>query len=258
MFYRHWKKILLSMTAFFWASCDDTASSNASEEPASSASIDQPASSAAVTPPGSSASTEGASSNSTEAAPESSATDNPASSETAAESSDNGTSAASSSDTPNIGSSGSVARSSSGEMIVPKYGVPMSSSMVAAKYGVLMPSSSSEMVAPKYGVMFTCERKGKKIACEDGVTCVEEEKETEQTPQCSGDQVCAKYGTVVVKETTYKCDDGKVYNYAEFQSKYTILDGAVDLYGCPSDICGPDTLVEAQPLYGVSNTVMHP
>jgi hypothetical protein len=53
--------------------------------------------------------------------------------------------------------------------------------MVAAKYGVLMPSSSSEMVDPKYGVMFTCERKGKKIACEDGVTCVEEEKETEQT-----------------------------------------------------------------------------
>jgi hypothetical protein len=100
--------------------------------------------------------------------------------------------------------------------------------------------------------MFTCERKGKKIACDDGVTCTEEETETAQTPQCSGDQICAKYGVVYVKETTYKCDDGRVYNYAEFQSKYNILDGAVDLYGCPSDICGPDTTIdEPKPLYGI-------
>ena len=247
MLYKHWKKILLSLTAFFWASCDDTAS--ASNEPESSSSVEAPKSSAV---------TGGTSSSSTETAPESSATDNPASSVAAAESSDTETSAASSSDTPNIGSSNSTARSSSAEMIAPKYGVPMSSSMVAAKYGVLMPSSSSEMVAPKYGVMFTCERKGKKIACEDGVTCTEIVTETQQVPECSGDQVCAKYGIVVVKETTYKCDDGKVYNYAEFQSKYTILDGAVDLYGCPSDICWPDTLVEAQPLYGISNMVTRP
>ena len=122
-----------------------------------------------------------------------------------------------SSDTPNVTSSD--ARVSSSETIVaPKYGVPMSSSMIAAKYGVIAPSSSSESIAPKYGVMFTCERKGKKIACDDGVTCTEEETETTYN---------------------YKCDDGRVYNYAEFQSKYNILDGAVDLYGCPSDICGP-------------------
>lgn len=124
-------------------------------------------------------------------------------------------------------------------MIAPKYGVPMSSgTIIAPKYGVTM-SSSSESIAPKYGVMYTCERKGKKITCEDGLNCTEEVTETAQTPECSGDQVCAKYGVVYIKETTYKCDDGKVYNYAEFQSKYNILDGAVDLYGCPSDICGP-------------------
>ena len=239
MLYKHWKKVLLSLTAFFWASCDDPASSNTSEEPVSSASVDQPASSAAVTPPGSSASTEGGSS----AEATSSAAENPASSEAAAESSDTDTSAASSSDNPNVASSGSVAKSSSDGMIAPKYGVPMSSSVIAAKYGVPMP---------------VCERFDSKLVCTDGVTCTETVSESTQAPECTGDQLCAKYGVVVVKETTYKCDDGKTYSEAEFLTKYNILDGAVDLYGCPSDICGPDTLVEAQPLYGVSSTVMHP
>ena len=239
MLYKHWKKVLLSVTAFFWASCDDPASSNTSEEPVSSASVDQPASSAAVTPPGSSASTEGGSS----AEATSSAAENPASSEAAAESSDTDTSAASSSDNPNVMSSGSVAKSSSDGMIAPKYGVPMSSSMIAPKYGVPMP---------------VCERFDSKLVCTDGVTCTETVSESTQAPECTGDQLCAKYGVVVVKETTYKCDNGKTYSEAEFLTKYNILDGAVDLYGCPSDICGPDTLVEAQPLYGVSSTVMHP
>ena len=251
MLYKHWKKVLLSLTAFFWASCDDPASSNTSEEPVSSASVDQPASSA-VTPPGSSASTEGGSS----AEATSSAAENPASSEAAAESSDTDTSAASSSDNPNVASSGSVAKSSSDGMIAPKYGVPMSSSMIAPKYGVPM---SSSVIAAKYGVpMPVCERFDSKLVCTDGVTCTETVSESTQAPECTGDQLCAKYGVVVVKETTYKCDDGKTYSEAEFLTKYNILDGAVDLYGCPSDICGPDTLVEAQPLYGVSSTVMHP
>ena len=195
MLYKHWKKILLALTGFFWASCDNDPSSASDESPSSS-------------------SIEKQSSSSTTGGQESSS-----SAEEATSSSEN---------TPNVTSSSSKAR-----------------------------SSSSEMIAPKYGVMFTCERKGEKIACEDGVTCTEEVSETMQSPECTGD-VCAKYGVVVVKETTYKCDDGKVYKAAEFRSKYDILDGAVDLYGCPSDICGPDTLVEAQPLYGVSNTIMRP
>lgn len=240
MLYKHWKKVLLSVTAFFWASCDDPASSNTSEEPASSASIDQPTSSSVVTPPGSSASTEGVSS--TEATPTSSATDNPASSEAAAESSDTDTSAASSSDNPNVASSGSVAKSSSDGMIAPKYGVPMSSSVIAAKYGVPMP---------------TCEKVGSSLTCSDGVNCTEIVSETTQSPSCTGDQLCAKYGVVVVKETTYKCDDGKTYSEAEFLTKYNILDGAVDLYGCPSDICGPydSTITEVMPLYGIPSNM---
>lgn len=213
MLYKHWKKVLLSLTALFWASCDTTSSA---DDDGSTPSIDNP-------DPRSSSATEGAeAASSTEETPSSSSSE----------------AAPASSDTPNVTSSD--ARVSSSETIVaPKYGVPIS-------------SSSETIVAPKYGVMFTCERKGRKIACDDGVTCTEEETETAQTPQCSGDQICAKYGVVYVKETTYKCDDGRVYNYAEFQSKYNILDGAVDLYGCPSDICGPDTTIdEPKPLYGI-------
>lgn len=226
MLYKHWKKVLLSLTAFFWASCDTTSSA---DDDGSTPSIDNP-------DPRSSSATEGADTSSASETPESSA--EAASSTEETPSSSSSEAAPASSDTPNVTSSD--ARVSSSETIVaPKYGVPIS-------------SSSETIVAPKYGVMFTCERKGKKIACDDGVTCTEEETETAQTPQCSGDQICAKYGVVYVKETTYKCDDGRVYNYAEFQSKYNILDGAVDLYGCPSDICGPDTTIdEPKPLYGI-------
>ncbi|WP_458450068.1 hypothetical protein [Fibrobacter sp.] len=226
MLYKHWKKVLLSLTALFWASCDTTSSA---DDDGSTPSIDNP-------DPRSSSATEGADTSSASETPESSA--EAASSTEETPSSSSSEAAPASSDTPNVTSSD--ARVSSSETIVaPKYGVPIS-------------SSSETIVAPKYGVMFTCERKGKKIACDDGVTCTEEETETAQTPQCSGDQICAKYGVVYVKETTYKCDDGRVYNYAEFQSKYNILDGAVDLYGCPSDICGPDTTIdEPKPLYGI-------
>lgn len=226
MLYKHWKKVLLSLTALFWASCDTTSSA---DDGSNTPPIDNP-------DPRSSSATEGADTSSASETPESSA--EAASSTEETPSSSSSEAAPASSDTPNVTSSD--ARVSSSETIVaPKYGVPIS-------------SSSETIVAPKYGVMFTCERKGKKIACDDGVTCTEEETETAQTPQCSGDQICAKYGVVYVKETTYKCDDGRVYNYAEFQSKYNILDGAVDLYGCPSDICGPDTTIdEPKPLYGI-------
>ena len=233
MFYKHWKKIALAVTSFFWVSCDNDPSS-ASEQPASSSSIEEIKSSATTGAPTSSSSTESAKSSATADDPDSS-------SDAATQNSSSATEEAASSadkDEPNINSSTSYKRSSNSGIIAPKYGVQMSSSEIAAKYGV--PMSSSEMVAPKYGVpMSFCERTGEStLTCDDGVTCTEVVTETQQVPECTGDQLCAKYGVVVVKETTYKCDNGKVYNYAEFQSKYTILDGAVDLYGCPSDICG--------------------
>lgn len=233
MLYKHWKKIALALTGFFWASCDNTSSAE-DDATSSSSTIDTPSSSSETGGPASSA----------EEPPTSSSTEEQATS--------------SSTDEPNVSSSDDVGKSSSslGD-IAAKYGVPISSSSeIAAKYGV--PISSSSMVAAKYGVMmFTCERNGSKIVCEDGLTCTENVKETVQSPECEGD-VCAKYGVVILSDTTYKCSDGKTYSVEEFRNKYNILDGAVDLYGCPSDICGPDTLIEEQPLYGVSNTISRP
>jgi len=232
MFYKHWKKILLSLTAFFWASCDNSSSAEDDNASSSSSAIETPKSSSATASPESSSTTEGPATSSETATPESS-------------SSAEGAASSASEDDPNITSSTSVDKSSSsmGE-IAAKYGVPMSSSsMVAAKYGIMMP---------------TCEKFESNLTCDDGVTCTEETKESFESTPCDGD-VCAKYGVVIVKESTYKCSDGKTYNEAEFRSKYQILDGAVDLYGCPSDICGPDTLIEENlPLYGVSSAVMRP
>ena len=219
MLYKHWKKILLSLTAFFWASCDSDATSSqnsGSEDP-------------------------------------------------------NIVGSSSSEKNSNISSSSSTKESSSSvEEFAAEYGVPMSNisePIVAPKYGVQIRDSiatdslEKPLIAAKYGVIIarsTCEKIDSKLACDDGITCEENTTETMQSPECNGD-VCAKYGVVIVKETTYKCDNGKVYNEAEFRSKYDILDGAVDLYGCPSDVCGSDTLIEeSQPLYGVSNTITRP
>ncbi len=48
MFYKHWKKLALALTGFFWASCDsDSTSANGSEDPSSS-SITTPESSSSV------------------------------------------------------------------------------------------------------------------------------------------------------------------------------------------------------------------
>ena len=166
-------------------------------------------------------------------APESSSE---ASANPAASSAAEATSSSSEAVDPNITES-----SSSFDMPAPLYGVRGSFIIidpVTPKYGVFIASSSSEVIAPKYGVLNPiCQKTGSTLSCDDGVTCKEETKETIQSPECDGD-VCAKYGVVIVRETTYKCDDGKVYNEAEFRAKYDILDGAVDLYGCPSDICG--------------------
>lgn len=48
MLYKHWRKIALALTGFFWASCDsDTTSANGSEEPSSS-SVATPESSSSI------------------------------------------------------------------------------------------------------------------------------------------------------------------------------------------------------------------
>lgn len=219
MLYKHWKKIALALAGFFWASCDDTSSSPVSVE------NETPSSSV----------TEGTSSGSN------------ASTGTEATSSGEATSTASNSSNPN-----SVAAESSTSVENPRnssamdepvdlYGCPSDIcgpftvdtmvalyGVIAAKYGVVAPiepDSLGEIIA-KYGVSSktackaTQNNNGNTVfKCDDGVTCEEETKDSTISSSCEGD-ICPDYGVVVVSEKQYKCDNGKVYNEAEFQMYY--------------------------------------
>lgn len=212
MFYKHWKKLALALTGFFWASCEsntaaavDTEDPASSDSNASSSSINEgvaPSSSSEATPP----------SSSSEAAPPSS------SSETAP-----------------------VSSGTDFERVVPLYGINMSATVFRSSSSKAESSSSFEQIMPAYGVYdrVACydDEKGvktngetsiTKLYCDDGVTCKETEviKDTRSLP-CStidegdlkGAVVCPDYGIVVVTEKTYDCD-GVIYNEAEFLSHY--------------------------------------
>lgn len=270
MLYKHWKKIVLALTGFFWASCDETSSSPvAVNEDAPSSSITETegvsssskAKSAASSAEGASAAssaeeTSASSSSKAKSAASSEAASSVASNaessaessaETAASNATNPSSEASSSSVKSSSSS-KKHRSSSSVMDEPVdlYGCPSdicgpfvtdsasvsdSISVIAAKYGVILPESSSSIseIIAKYGVpsKTTCTVSNAKdgkvtYTCEDGVTCVEETKTEMQAPACNGD-VCPKYGVVKISKKTYTCDNGQVYNEAEFQMLYDTL-----------------------------------
>jgi len=170
--YKHWKKILLALTAFFWNACDNNSSPTG--------------------PVGGSDS----SSSTTNGGNYSSSVDNQ--------------------------SSSSVANPSSSS-------VEQSSSSVESSSSTPVESSSSDREpAPLYGVFVNdlcvnTETEGT-YACSDGVTCVESSTEA-QPLQARTDiaEVNAKYGVIIVKNKTYTCSDGKVYNEAEFRARYDIL-----------------------------------
>ena len=250
--YKHWKKILLAMTAFFWNACDNNSTPTAPQiTPNSSSGTNVEPASSSVAETTSSAVEESRSSstvNATSSAtppPVSSAVGETSSSSVTAKSS-SATAPASSSVKEKVSSSSldqnadlygcppdvcAAELSSSAGMIAPKYGVQMSSSsrgMIAPKYGVPVMSSSSQGIeaVPLYGVASSVCVKAENdstLNCNGGVTCTESVTENTQFPSCSGDQICAKYGVVIIKDKTYKCSDGKVYNEAEFKARYDIL-----------------------------------
>lgn len=214
MLYKHWKKIVLALTGFFWASCDDTSSSPTSvENETPSSSINE---------------TEGASSGSN------------ANNGNEAVSSGEATSASSSAENAESSASIDVPRSSSlFDEPVDLYGCPSDIcgsfnadsavalyGVIAAKYGVILPDTAFTEIIAKYGVpsQASCtasqaDNGNTVFKCEDGVTCEEETKDSTISSSCEGD-ICPDYGVVVVSEKQYKCDNGKVYNEAEFQMLY--------------------------------------
>jgi hypothetical protein len=229
MLYKHWKKIVLAIAGFFWASCDDTSSSPVSIEN--------------ETPSSSVTETEGASSGSN-----ANSGNEVASSGEATSASSSAENAASSTSDPNNGAANNA--ESSGSVDVPRssnsldepvdlYGCPSDIcgsfnadsavalyGVIAAKYGVILPDTTFTEIVAKYGVpsQTSCttsqaDNGNTVFKCDDGVTCEEKTEETMQTTPCDGD-VCAKYGVIMVSNKTYKCDNGQVYNEAEFRMLY--------------------------------------
>lgn len=176
--YKHWKKLLLALTAFFWNACDNGSSPSAPVN----------------NPDTSSSATNGVSSS-----------DAASSSSNAVESSSSSSENASSS---SVESSSSEVRSSSSDAV--------SSS-----------SSLDVLPMPLYGVFVdnicTKAEGDSTLACSDGVKCIESLGDTELAPRRDTPEVAAKYGIVYVRNKTYKCDDGKVYNEAEFRELYEII-----------------------------------
>lgn len=210
MMNKSWKKFLLALTAFFWNACDNSSTPTAPQiTPNSSSGTNvEPTSSSATNTPVSSSAVENATPSSSEQKPASSAiAPNPSSSSVTAKSS-SAVAASSSSVKEKVSSS-------SKGMIAPKYGVPVMSS-----------SSQGFEAVPLYGVMSSVCVKAENdstLSCNGGVTCVESVTEKSQLPSCSGDQICAKYGVVIIKDKIYKCSDGKVYNEAEFKARYDTI-----------------------------------
>ena len=254
--YKHWKKVLLALTAFFWNACDNSTSPTTPQvvPDSSNTTTESPSSSSAVQNPASSSVAESATSSSAAVAPSSSSVKEKVSSSSLDQNADlygcppDVCGAEPSSSAGMIAPKYGVLMSSSSKgMIAPKYGVVMSSSskgMIAPKYGVVMSSSSKGMITPKYGAPIITSSSGgfeavplygvassvciksegdSTLSCNGGLTCVETHQDSTSIPSCSGDQICAKYGVVIIKNQVYKCDDGNVYNEAEFKARYDIL-----------------------------------
>ena len=216
MLYKHWKKIALALTGFFWAGCEDTVTSTAPEYGCPSDGCGQ-----------------GPVDDS------SSSTDD----------------ALTSSSGPSTSSGTEISSSSQEFLVMPLYGV--SEKVLVSSSSAAESSSSFTEVAPAYGVPggLGCyeDPEGRKYdgsnlyRCDDGVTCVEKDSITGYgglpcSPTETEDglvEICPDYGIVAIREVTFKCDDGNVYNEAEFLSRYNAkIMVAVDADGTADDLGG--------------------
>jgi len=188
MFYKHWKKIALALTGFFWTSCEDTVTSTAPEY----------------------------------GCPDDVCKQGPIDDSS---SSNDGSITSSSSET-------SSSSSSDIAMSMPLYGV-------VEKFIVC----EEDTAGRKYD--------GSKVyRCDDGATCVEKDSITGYgglpcSPMQTDEglvEICPDYGIVAITEKTFKCDDGNVYNEAEFLARYNRKNTVKPTSSSSSDIIPADTL----------------
>ena len=183
MFYKHWKKLALALTGFFWASCDF--GSSTTEDGALYGCPPE------VCPP------------------------NPATSSSSVSTESEESSSSSSEEQKQSSSSEDFGK------IMPLYGVEYEK--LVSSSSTEESSSSFTEIMPAYGVLdkIACiQKQGEKtMTCEDGVTCrqVTEERWAPESP-CV-DEICPDYGVVQISENTYECD-GVRYNEAEFHARY--------------------------------------
>jgi hypothetical protein len=202
MFYKHWKKIALALTGFFWAGCDDSASSSEVVLYGCPDDICAPA-------------------------PKSSSDANDTQSSSSAPTTSSGTEISSSSREfqvmPLYGVSEKVLESSSSTE-------ESSSSLelIAPAYGVFGGMSCYEDASSKVTQGQTTKTT---YRCDDGVTCQEKVSERWVPEYNCVEDICPDYGVVAITEKTYDCDDGNTYNYAEFISRYSKVDASEEAQG---------------------------
>ena len=177
MLYKHWKKIVLALTGFFWASCDETSSS--------------PVSVNEDTPSSSITETEGASSSSKAKSAASSAKETSVASSAERSSSSKAKSAASSAEEASESSSSKAVSAASSE------------------------AASSEAAS---SAASSAEEAGEKSSAETATS-----NATDPNSEVSSSSKAKSSSS----------------SKRHHRSSSSVMDEPVDLYGCPSDICGP-------------------
>lgn len=188
MLYKHWKKIVLALTGFFWASCDETSSSPvAVNEDAPSSSITE---------------TEGVSSSSKAKSTTSSAESS---------SSSQAKSAASSAEEASESSSSKAASAASSE------------AAASSESGTEAPSAASSAEEASES-----SSSNKSAASSSEATSAESSTENTNGNATDPDSI-ASSSSIKSSSSSKK----------HHRSSSSVMDEPVDLYGCPSDICGP-------------------
>ena len=219
MFYQHWKKFALALTGFFWASCENSTSADSSEqEPESSSSEKTLGSSSAVN-----------SSSSSQTNDNGSDLQKPSSS---SEALNIAMPLYGVRDTviQNIESSASVGASSSSEG---------GFEIIAPAYGVFDKVACYDALADKQTLVREQDNGITILTCDDGVNCQEKITENWVSEYECIEDICPDYGVVKISEKKYACDDGNLYNEAQFQARYYKKSGTKPDDGSDSQFDGP-------------------